>query len=105
MDEDPFDVRCGGRPGMEGGIAPLAELGPAIGVMDIDDNVGGIEQDDEALRQIGEGVDAEIRIAEEHGAGLRDSKGSADDSEIDVGQLLRRLDLADIANAGDLRNE
>ena len=42
---------------MAGSIVPLAELGPPIGVMGIDDDVGGIEQDDQVLCQIGdEGV-------------------------------------------------
>jgi hypothetical protein len=50
MDEDAFDIRCSGGPSMEGSIMPLAELGPAIGVTEIDDNVGGIEQDDQVLR-------------------------------------------------------
>ena len=57
MDEDAFDISCGGRSSVEGGIAQLAELGPAIRVMEVDDDVGGIEQDDQVLRQIGDGVE------------------------------------------------
>jgi len=83
----------------------LVELGPAIGMVKIGDDVGGIEQDDQVLCQIGDGVDAEIRITEEHRARLGDGKGCADDAEIDIGQLLCCLDLADIAIAGNLRDD
>jgi hypothetical protein len=44
----------------------LAELGPTIGVMQIDDDVGGIEEHDQMLCEIGDRVDAQIRIAQQH---------------------------------------
>src|ERR1700736_759855 len=81
VDEDTFDVRRSGWAGVETGIALVAELGPAIGVVQIDDNVGGIEEHDQVLRKVSDGVDVEIRLAQEHGAGLRDGEGGADDGD------------------------
>jgi hypothetical protein len=48
---------------VETGIVPVAELRPAIGVVQIDDNVGGIEEHDQVLRKVGDRVDAKIRLA------------------------------------------
>ena len=38
-----LDVRRRGRTGVKGGVMPVAEFGAAIGVMQIDDDVGRIE--------------------------------------------------------------
>ena len=51
---------------MEAGIVPVAELGPAIGVVQVDDNVGRIEEHDQVLREVGDTVDAEVSIAQEN---------------------------------------
>ena len=91
-------------PVWKAGIVPVAELGPAIGVVQIDDDVGGIEQHDQVLREIGDRVDAQIGIAQQHGAGLGDGEGSADDGEIDIRQIPRRADAGDIPVARDLRH-
>ena len=84
---------------------PVAELGPAIGVVQIDDNVGGIEQHDQVLREIGYRVDMQIRLAQQHGAGLGDGEGRADDREVHIRQIPRRADAGDISVAGDLRHD
>ena len=76
-------------PVWKAGVVPVAELRPAVGVVQIDDDVGGIEQHDQVLREIGERVDAQIRVAQQHGAGLGDGEGSADHREIDIRQILR----------------
>src|SRR5437764_278351 len=60
VDENTLDVCRRGRTGVETGIVPVAKLGPAIGVVQIDDNVGGIEEHDQVLREVGDRVDAEV---------------------------------------------
>src|ERR1700730_3752515 len=77
VDEDTCDVRRRGRAGVETGIVLVAELGPAIGVVQIDDDVGGIEEHDQVLREVGHRIDAEVGIAQEDGAGLRDGERRA----------------------------
>jgi hypothetical protein len=47
VDKHPLDVRRGGWTGMKSGIMAIAELRPAISVMEIDEDVGGVE----AIRQ------------------------------------------------------
>jgi len=46
---------------MENGIVAVVELRPPISVMQIDEDVDGIEQSDQMLREIGDGIDAQIR--------------------------------------------
>src|ERR1700731_5381136 len=71
VDEDTFDVRRSGWAGVETGIASVAELRPAIGVVQIDDNVGGIEEHDQVLREAEDRVEVKGGIAQGGGAGLR----------------------------------
>ena len=87
MDEDTLDVRRRGWAGVETGIVTVAELRPAIGVVQIDDNVGGIEEHDQVLREVGDSVDAEVGIAQENGAGLRDGERRTDDGEVYIRQI------------------
>jgi hypothetical protein len=49
----------------------------------VDDNVGGIEQHDQVLREIDDCVDAQIGVAEQHRAGLGDAKRRANNREMD----------------------
>ncbi len=56
VDENAFDVRGGGWASMEGGIAPVAKLGTAICMVKVDDDIGGVEQHDEMLREVGHRV-------------------------------------------------
>src|ERR1700730_17524141 len=74
MDQDAFDIRCGRGAGVERGVVPVAEFGPAGGMMQVDHDVGGIEQYDQVLRQIGDRVALQVCIAQEDRAGLRDGK-------------------------------
>ena len=41
---------------MENGVAPLAKLRPGIGAVDVDDDIGRIEQNDQVLREIGQRI-------------------------------------------------
>ena len=63
----------------------VAEFRPAVGVVEIDHDVGRIEQHDQMLRQIGESVDAKAAIAEQERACFGDGESSADNGEIDIG--------------------
>src|SRR5947208_2960146 len=56
VDQHAFDIRRGGRTGVEARIVTVAELRPAIGVVKVHDDIGGIEQYDQVLREIGDGV-------------------------------------------------
>ena len=66
VDEDTLDIRRRGWAGVEAGIVAVAELGPAIGVVQVDDYVGGIEEHDQVLREVGDPVDAEVGVAQEN---------------------------------------
>jgi hypothetical protein len=87
VDEDTFNVRRRGWAGVETGIVLVAELSPAIGVVQIDDNVGGIEEHDQVLREVGDRVGTEVGIAQENGAGLGDGEGRPDDGEVHIRQI------------------
>src|ERR1700730_5655165 len=87
VDEDTRDARRRGWAVVETVILPVAELRPAIGVVQIDDNVGGIEEHDQVLREEGDRIDAEVGIAQEDGAGLRDGERRADDGEVHIPQI------------------
>ena len=50
---------------MKTGIVAVAEFGPAIGMVQIDDDVGGIEQHDQVLREIRDRIDAQLPVAEQ----------------------------------------
>ncbi len=82
---------------------PVAELGPAVGVMQIDDNVGGIEQHDQVLRQVDDRIDVQVCVTQQHRAGFGDAEGGANDGEIDIRQILRRANAGDVAVARDLQ--
>jgi hypothetical protein len=105
VDEHTLDIRRRRRTRMKAGTVPVMELGPAIGVVEVDDDVSGLVQYDQVLSEIGNGVYSKLRIAEKHRARLRDSKARAGNGEIDIGQILCRLDVVDVAIAGDLRDE
>jgi hypothetical protein len=70
---------------MEAGIEPFAELRSTIGMMQIDDNVSGIEEHDQVLRKVGDPVNAKVRIVQEDRACLRDGKRCWDDGKINIG--------------------
>src|ERR1700730_19089889 len=53
MDEDTFNVRRRGWAGVETGIVLVAELSPAIGVVQITDNFGGQQGHDQVFREVG----------------------------------------------------
>jgi hypothetical protein len=69
----------------------------------INDDVAGIEQYDQVLPEVGDRVDPQIRIAEQHRAGVSDAKRGADDREIDIREILQLVHSGDIAVARDLR--
>src|SRR5258706_1235028 len=104
MDKHTLDIRRRGWTGVEAGIMPVAELGAAIGVVQVDDKVVGIEEHDQVLREVGDSVDAEVCIAQEDGAGLRDGERCSDDGKIDIRQISWRADVSDIPVARDLRH-
>ena len=45
-------------------LARFAGIHGAVGVVEIDDDVGGIEQHDQMLREIGQGIDPDVPVAE-----------------------------------------
>src|SRR6516165_9665670 len=84
MDQHTLDIRCGGGAGVKRGIVPVTKLGPAIGVVQVDHDVGRIEQHDQVLREVGDRVGMEVGLAQEDRAGLGNGKGRADDGEVDI---------------------
>ena len=81
----------------------VTEFRLVVGVVEIDDDVGGIEQHDQVLREVSNGVDAQLPVAEQHRARFGNGEDGADDGEIDIGEILWRADAGDIAIASDLR--
>ena len=63
VDEHTLDIRRRGWAGVEAGIVPVAKLGPAIGLVQVDNNVGGIEEYDQVLRKVGDPVYPEVGVA------------------------------------------
>jgi len=84
MDQYPLDVCRSRWTGVECGIIAFAELWPAVSVMEIDDNVGGIEQDNQVLREISDGVNAQLLVAEQDRSGLRNRESGTHNREIDI---------------------
>ena len=76
----------------------------AIGVVEVDDDVGRIEQHEQVLREISDGVDVEVRLAQEHRAGLRDGERCPDDGKVHIRQRPWRAHARDIAVARNLRH-
>jgi hypothetical protein len=74
---------------MKAGIVTAPEFGPVICVVEVNDDVGGVEQDNHVLREVGKRVDLQISIAQEHGAGIGDAERGADNGEVDIRKLLR----------------
>jgi hypothetical protein len=75
---------------MENRIVVVAELRSAISVMQIDDDVSGIEQSDQMLREISESIDAQLPVAEQDRARLGNAKSATHDRKINIRQILRR---------------
>ena len=70
VDEHAFDIGRRGRASIERCIMSEPKFGAPIGVMEIDNDFRRIEQDDDVLREIGEGIDLQIALAQEHRSGL-----------------------------------
>ena len=66
--------------------------------MQVDHQIGGVEQDDQMLREIGDRVHLEIGIAQEDGACLRDAKSCSDDRKIYIRQIPRRIHVGETYN-------
>src|SRR5271166_4579127 len=103
VDQNPLDICRGGRTGVEGRIIAVSKLRSAISVMEIGDDVGGVEQNNQVLREISNGVDAEALIVEKDRAGLRDCESGARNREVDVRQILRRANPGNVEVTLDLR--
>jgi hypothetical protein len=58
VDEHTFYIRSRGRAGVKHNIVSLEELGSPIGVMQIHDDIRGIQQHNEMLREISQRIDA-----------------------------------------------
>ena len=85
---------------MEGGIMAVAELRPAMRVMQIDEDVGGIEQHDQVLREIRKSIDAQFSVAEQDRARLGDTEIDAHDCD----HILRGAHGGNVAIAGNLQH-
>src|SRR5215831_19146540 len=103
MYEHSFDIgRCGGA-SIERCIMSEPKFRAPIGVMEIHNDIRRIEQDNNVLREIGEGIDLQIALAQEHRSSLGNGEGSAHNGEIDIGQVPGRADPLKVTIANDLR--
>jgi len=85
------DIGCRRRTGMKAGIMLDAELTPAMR--------------DQVLCQLGDRIDARVRVAEQNRASLSDGEGRADNGEIDVCQIMGRSDTGQDAVKRDGEHE
>jgi hypothetical protein len=68
------------------------------------DTIVGIEQHHEMLRQIGERIDDQLVLGEQHGTGLSDTDDRSDDRHIDIRQIMRLFDFVEPTITGYLRH-
>jgi len=66
MDQHAFNVRRGRRTRVKACVMLASKLLPAIRVMQVDHNVRGIEQNDQMLREIRDGIDVQLPGAEQN---------------------------------------
>ena len=71
---------------MKNGVAPLPELRPGIGAVDIDHDIGRIEQNDQVLREIGQCIHLQVLVRKQHRSGFGDAAASAHYRMIDISQ-------------------
>ena len=90
-DEDTLDSGCRRRTGMKAGILLVAEPTAAMR--------------DQVLRQLGDRIDVQVRVAEQNRASLSDGEGRADNGEIDVCQIMGRCDTGQDAVKRDGERE
>ena len=67
--------------------------GISIGVMQVADDIAGVEQCEEMLGQKGKRIHLQLRLAQPDRAGFGDSKSGPHDADIDIVQI-RRVDNA-----------
>jgi len=71
---------------MKNGVAPLPELRPGIGAMNIDHDIGRIEQNDQVLREIGQCIHLQILIRQQYRSSFGDAAAGARYRMIDISQ-------------------
>ncbi len=84
---------------MKNGVTPFPELRPAIGAMDIDHDIGRIEQNDQVLREIGQCIHLQILVRQQHRSSFGNTAAGAHYRMIDMGQnpgirCRRQIELA-----------
>ena len=75
QDKHALDVGRRRGPRMKNGVAPLPELRPGIGAVDIDHDIGRIEQNDQVLREIGQCIHLQVLVRQQHRSGFGDAAG------------------------------
>ena len=51
---------------MENGVTALPKLRPGVGAVDVDDDIGRIEQNDQVLREIGQRIYLQVHVRQQH---------------------------------------
>jgi hypothetical protein len=101
MDQDTLDVAGPRRTGVKDGVSRTVKLRPIVGILYARHDVVGIEQHHEMLRQIGERIDDQFVLGEQHGTGLSDTDDRSDDRHIDIRQIMRLFDFVEPTITGN----
>jgi hypothetical protein len=77
---------------MENGVTALPKLRPGVGAVDVDDDIGRIEQNDQVLREIGQRIYLQVHVRQQHRSGFSDAAAGANHGVIDISQRPRIRD-------------
>ncbi len=96
VNEHTFDVRGRRWPCMKARIAMALKLRASIGVLQCRQNVDGVEQDNQMLRQVGHGVQHQRVVGEQYRPGLSDAKTPSHDRYVDIDEVTGPFDVSQI---------
>jgi hypothetical protein len=72
-------------------VVSLPELGPLIGVMQVHDDIGWVEQHDQMLGEVAQRINPKIGLGQADRSCLCDPEGGTHDADVHVRQILRRM--------------
>ena len=90
VDQHALDIGGRRRPGHEYPVSGVEPRALAVGMVQVADDPGWIQQYDEMLRQKAQRVHLEFRFGQPQRAGLRDPENGPHDAYVDIAQLRGR---------------
>jgi hypothetical protein len=92
MDQNAFDIRRRRRARVENRVASLVQVTAAVGVLDGRHDVRGIDQHDQVLGEIDQGIFLKLCFGEQYRPGFGDRKSRPNDGYVHIGKDLRMRD-------------